>query len=346
MKKVDVSVPSPKPLTFELLRRLSDGDFHSGEVLAQQLGVSRASVNNALHDVDQLGLTLYSVRGRGYCLINPPQWLNAAKINISLGDEAHTFSIEILDDAQSSNTVLLQKATHAAPSGSVVAVEWQSGGRGRLGRAWHSGLGDALTFSLLWRFECGLAGLSGLSLATGVALMRAFDELGIEGARLKWPNDIVSKEGKISGILIEAQGDMLGPSAVIIGVGINLSLPQQILQRIDQPVSDLSKLANALPERNILLAKVLRNLANVMREFAAGGFSALREEWENNHLYQNQSVQLSLPDGQVIRGVVRGVNPDGALLAEIESAEGAKIELRTFHAGEISLRSQDVPATV
>lgn len=338
MSEFEAVNTAPKPLTLALLRLLADGKFHSGEILALRMGVSRASVNNALHGIDQYGLTLYSVRGRGYCLSKPPQWLDEAQVYAALAAQAGDFQLEVLDSAASSNTLLLQRASQHAPSGSVLAVEWQSGGRGRLGRTWHSGLGNALTFSLLWRFECGLSGLSGLSLATGVALMRALQSVGVNGARLKWPNDVLGAGGKIAGILIEAQGDMLGPSAVVIGIGINLTLPQQVSQQIDQPVSDLSQIAAELPDRNVLLAVLLRELAKVLQEFSAKGFAGLREEWENAHLYQNKPVQLLLPDGTVVHGIVRGVNQDGALLAEIESAAGIQPEMRVFHAGEISLR--------
>jgi BirA family biotin operon repressor/biotin-[acetyl-CoA-carboxylase] ligase len=328
----------PRPLTFALLRLLADGAFHSGEVLAQQLGVSRASVNNALHGVEQYGLTLYSVRGRGYCLVNPPQWLDAARIHRLLDECAGDFHVEVLDSASSSNTLLLQRAAQQAPSGSVLALEWQSGGRGRLGRPWHSGLGNALTFSLLWRFECGLAGLSGLSLAAGVALMRALHQLGARDARLKWPNDLLGPQGKLAGILIEAQGDMLGPSAVVIGVGLNLSLPQQVLQRIGQPVTDLAHMTTPLPERNQVLALILRELATVLRVFAQHGFAALRAEWEGYHLYQNQAVLLLMPDGKEIQGIARGVTDEGALVLEIQHRDTGMAEQKIFHAGEISLR--------
>lgn len=338
MKDLDATIAAPKPLTFALLRLLTGGEFHSGEMLAQRLGISRASVNTALHKLDQYGLTLYSVRGRGYCLINPPQWLNAAQVSTHLAAAATDFHIEILDSAPSSNTLLLQRAAQAAPHGSVLALEWQSAGRGRLGRAWHSGLGNALTFSLLWRFECGLAGLSGLSLATGVALIRALRALGISGAQLKWPNDVLGGAGKIAGTLIEAQGDMLGPSLVVIGIGINLTLPPHLQQRIDQPVSDLSHLTATLPQRNLLLATVLLELSQVLREFSADGFAGLRKEWESYHLFQDHKVDLLLPDGTTIQGLVCGVNQEGALSVEVTSAESDQAEMRTFHAGEISFR--------
>ncbi len=337
MREVEAEVAAPKALTFTLLRMLADGEFHSGELLAQQLGVSRASVNNALTGIAEYGLNLHSVRGRGYCLTNSPEWLDAQKINSLLASEARYFNVEILASATSTNTILLQRAAQSAPTGSVLAVEWQSGGRGRLGRAWHSGLGNALTFSLLWRFDCGLAGLSGLSLATGVALMRTLRLLGVKDAGLKWPNDVLGAGGKLAGILIEAQGDMLGPSFVVIGIGINLSLPPKILQRIDQPVCNLAQLTENLPQRNVILATLLRELLSVLREFTHEGFGCLRAEWESYHLYQNKPVQLLLPDGTNILGIVRGVNLDGSLLLELATTEGGA-EIRVFHAGEISMR--------
>ncbi len=325
---------APKPLTFALLRRLADGEFHSGQALAAEFSLSRASIHNALSEVEGLGLSLYRVRGRGYQMPQPPQWLTEVALNAYLGDAAASFSIEVLDTATSSNAVLLQRAALGAPSGSVLAVEWQSAGRGRRGRSWHSALGHSLTFSLLWRFEQGLSALSGLSLAAGVAIARALHTLGIQGAQLKWPNDVLGANGgKLAGILIEAQGDMLGPSAVVIGVGLNLNLPDEVLSQVDQPVSSLSQLA-PLPERNHLLAVILRELATVLESFATHGFAPLQQEWEANHAAQHRPVRLSMPDGSTLDGIARGVALDGTLRLDTEHGE------RLFNSGEVSLRMQ------
>jgi BirA family biotin operon repressor/biotin-[acetyl-CoA-carboxylase] ligase len=324
---------APKPLTFALLRRLADGEFHSGEILAQQFGVTRATVCNALHDVADLGLTLYSVRGRGYRLARPLQWLDAELLHSKLGTARSSLQIEVIDHASSSNALLLQRCTEGAPGGTVLAVEWQTAGRGRLGRTWHSSLGDALTFSLLWRFEGGLATLSGLSLAVGVAMMRALDELGVAGAGLKWPNDVLLNDGKLAGILIEAQGDMLGPSAVVIGIGINLAVPESVRGRIEQPVSDLAALDVAQAERNHVLAVSLKQLAAVLHGFGKGGFAPLREEWERHHVYQGRNVKLLLPDGTQVPGSVLGVTDEGVL--RLLTGQGERL----FNAGEFSLRS-------
>ena len=333
------------PLTFSLLRLLVDGKFHSGEKLAQQLGISRASVSNALRGMESLGLALYKIRGRGYCLSNPPQWLNATSVAHALGEQAPYFKIEILDSAPSSNTLLLQRAALGAPSGNVLAVEWQSGGRGRMGRIWHAGLGNALTFSLLWRFEQGLSALSGLSLAAGIALVRALHALGVVSAQLKWPNDVLGKRGKLAGILVEAQGDMLGPSAVVIGIGLNLSLPDNLLAQINQPATSLKEMVATqpgikIPERNILLATILRELHGVLLEFSRYGFAPFQAEWESHHALHNQPVCLSLPDGTSISGIARGITENGALI--LETSSGRKI----FNSGEIGFTELWAPLKI
>ena len=333
----------PSSLTFTVLRLLADGEFHSGEILAQRLGISRASVNNALREVDQLGLVLYSVRGKGYCLPNPPQWLHADIVRHSLRQQAgekivSSIQIEIFDNLPSTNTLLLQRAMQGAPSGSVIAAEWQDSGRGRFGRKWYSGLGNALTFSLLWRFECGLSGLSGLSLAIGVALVRVLHKCGAYEAQLKWPNDILSKSnddlsktGKLGGVLLEAQGDMLGPSAVIIGIGLNITAPKIFLPQIEQPVIGLVDLVEHVPERNCLLAALLLELEGVLQQFATQGFVAFQKEWEKYHALQGQKVTLSTPDGSQVQGVAQGVTNNGALI--LETPQGIQI----INAGEISI---------
>jgi BirA family biotin operon repressor/biotin-[acetyl-CoA-carboxylase] ligase len=321
--------------TWQLLNLLADGEFHSGQILANQLDVSRASVFNALAGVADYGVLLQRIRGRGYRLARPWQRLEPAEVTRWLGEDAELFDIEILPQAPSSNTLLLQRArldVAGTKSGSVLAVELQTAGRGRMGRTWHSSLGTALTFSLLWRFDCGLNALSGLSLAIGVAIVRALDKLGAQGVKLKWPNDILTTQGKLGGVLIEAQGDMLSPCAVVIGIGLNCTLPASLVPRIGQPACALDELCTALPMRNQLLAVLLQELAHVLQQFTQGGFAALREEWERYHLHQNRPIQLQLADGQTVSGIARGVSASGELC--LETAQG----LQRFNSGEVGVR--------
>lgn len=320
---------------WQLLNLLADGEFHSGEILAEQLGVSRASVFNALAKVADSGVVLQRVRGRGYRLAHPWHPLDRSEVLRQLGKEAAQFNIEILPQAASSNTLLLQRAgldiaDGGATSGSVLAVELQTAGRGRMGRNWHSSLGTALTFSLLWKFNCGLNALSGLSLGVGLAVVRALKSLGVQNVQLKWPNDILNEHGKLAGVLIEAQGDMLGPSTVVIGIGLNYTMPAYLARQIDQPASSLEEVCAAMPTRNQLLAATLLELARVLQQFAQGGFAVLRDEWELCHIHQNMPVQIQMADGQLVSGIARGVSDSGKLC--VETAQG----LQHFSSGEVA----------
>ncbi len=322
--------------TFPILRLLADGQFHSGEALAQQLNVSRTSIWSAIQHAQSLGIEVFSVRGRGYKLPVAIAFLNKDDVLRAIGETRSWFHLEILDEVNSTNTYLMQKSTKGAGHVTCVAAQVQTNGRGRRGRTWVSHLGASLTFSLLWRFQCGAAALSGLSLAVGVALIRAFKSLGVQNVQLKWPNDVLVLDEhqhgkKLAGILIELQGDMDGPSAAVIGVGVNLNLPKHILNAIDQPATDLSHYANI--NQNVLLGTLLKHLAEVLGQFEQHGFSSVRDEWTQYHAYHNQAVRMLLPDGRDVQGVVNSVAEDGILL--VDTALG----LQRFSAGEISLRS-------
>lgn len=300
--------------------------------MARQLGISRASVWQALRDLEHAGIRLFRLPGRGYRLAEAAQWLDAGKIRAALGANAGPIDLEVVDIAQSSNTILMQKAALGAGHGSCLAVELQTGGRGRRGRTWHASLGGSLTFSLLWRFNQGAAYLSGLSLAVGVALVRALEQAGVSGVQLKWPNDILHRNHKLAGILIELQGDMLGPSAAVIGIGLNLRLSEHAKANIDQAAADLASIHAELPDRNRLLALILGHLADVLQQFEVQGFAGLREEWSRHHAFHGEPVRMLMPDGSVHHGTVSGVAEDGALLVRDANGE------RRFTAGEVSLR--------
>ena len=186
-------------LTFRALRALADGRFHSGEDVARALGRSRATLSEALKLAPELGVALFSVRGKGYRLAAPIEFLDAAAIQARLAAEGSRVRLQVVDQVDSTSTRLLELAAAGEASGTCLAAEWQSAGRGRRGRQWISTLGGSLTFSLLWRFERGAGHLAGLSLAAGVAVARALAECGVERAQVKWPNDVVSDLRKLAG---------------------------------------------------------------------------------------------------------------------------------------------------
>jgi len=321
-----------KPYITGVLRQLADGEFHSGAALARTLAVSRASVWNAVRELEARGLAVYKVHGRGYRLPEALTLLDAAAVARALGPAAQRFALEVVDDATSTNALMLARAAAGAPAGSVIAAEWQSAGRGRRGRAWHTGLGGGLAFSLLWRFAHGAGALAGLSLAVGVALARGLAPVLGARAGLKWPNDIMLEGRKLGGILIEVAGDMLGPGAAVIGVGLNVRLSPGLRLAIDQPAADIASAVDAPVDRNALLAGLLLELDRALAAFAVAGFAPIRGEWERRHVHQGRIVTVLLPDGSSERGRACGIAEDGALV--LETRRGTQ----RFRSGEVSVR--------
>ena len=256
-----------------------------------------------------------------------------------LGNTACRLNVEAVAECESTNAVLLQKisanATFAV-SGTVLLADRQTAGRGRRGRRWWSAQlrpQDSLTFSLLWRFPRGFS-LAGLSLAVGVALANALDQLGARGVKLKWPNDLLADQpaglAKLGGILIELTSNAGGTTAVI-GIGLNLRAPQEIVP--DQPAAGIDTMLGAvLPERHDLLAMILRHLVQTLDVFSTQGFSPLVEDWERRNAYADCEVRLIEESGPGIVGHCRGVDQDGAL--RVETAVG----VRRWLAGDVSLR--------
>ncbi|MFQ6403906.1 biotin--[acetyl-CoA-carboxylase] ligase [Methylophilus sp. 'Pure River'] len=324
-------------LAFPILAVLADGKFHSGEALAQRFGVTRATVYNAIQSVEALGITVFSVRGRGYRLPKAVTLLDVDAIVQACGEYASWFHVQVLAQVDSTNRYLMQESARGIAHGTCVAAHIQTAGRGRRGRTWLSQLGGSLTFSLLWRFQCGAAGLSGLSLVVGLALVRALHSLGLAEIQLKWPNDLlVQHQGqwhKLGGILIELQGDMEGPSAAVIGIGLNLEIAAEMRQNIDQPVLGLNALSAQALDPNVLLGRCLSQLAIHLNHFAEQGFAYFQHEWTAVHAFHQQPVNLLLANGQTVPGQVLGVAEEGSLL--VETAAGQQ----RFNAGEISVRS-------
>ncbi len=319
--------------TFDLLRLLADARFHSGAALARELRATPAAVQLALRELERLGLKLVRARGRGYRLAEPYDCLDGAAVRAQLGAHARHFHVEVLDACASTNTLLLERARGGAPSGSAIACELQSAGRGRRGNSWQSGLGGSLTFSLLWRFARSVAGLSGLSLAAGVAAARALDSIGVAEVQLKWPNDLLHAGRKLGGILIEVHGNAPDSTAAVIGIGLNVRLQPTQRDSMTQAVTDLASISGQVPLRNRLLAATLIELAQMLEQFAAQGFAPLRQEWMGRHAHQGKPVTLSSGDGNTVTGRAAGVAEDGALL--VETSRG----MERFVSGELSLRA-------
>jgi BirA family biotin operon repressor/biotin-[acetyl-CoA-carboxylase] ligase len=317
-----------------LLRQLADGEFHSGEVLARQLGVSRTAVWKQLAGLEALGVRLESVRGRGYRIPGGLDLLDEAAVRAGLAatPAALLESLELPDSVDSTNAVLLRAAPAAPGRARVCAAERQTSGRGRRGRVWTSPFARNLYLSVAWTFTEGAAALEGLSLAAGVAVADALADLAVPPVALKWPNDILGDGRKLGGILVEMSGEADGPCRAVIGLGLNVSMADTGSQGIEQPWTDLCGHAGGVPpRRSVLLAAILNRLLPLLESFAATGFAPWQARWMALDAFGGKPVQVS-SGASVIAGTARGVDERGAL--QLETTTG----VRSIHGGEVSLR--------
>jgi len=322
-------------LTFQALRRLADGRFHSGEEMARSLNRSRATLSEALKRAPEMGIELFSIPGKGYRVAEPIDFLDASAIARALETRAPRVHLDVVDEIESTSTRLLELAAVGAPSGTCLVAEWQSCGRGRRGRSWVSRLGGSLTFSLLWRFDRGAGHLGGLSLAVGEAVARGLSVVGVRRVQVKWPNDVVVDLRKLAGILVETSGEMQGPSVAVIGVGVNYRLSDRVLDRIDQPVSDVWQSVETPPPRSDVLVELLVALSGALDAFDRQGFAASREAWRSLHAYQGRRVRVTAGREAPYDAEVVDVAPDGALV--VKTADGRTLPLAS---AEITLRGK------
>lgn len=236
--------------------------------------------------------------------------------------------VEVVEETGSTNADLLKRAA-ALSAPLLLVARNQTAGRGRAGRSWLSSSEGSLTFSLAWRFDGGLPRLTGLPLAVGVALAETLERLGVQ-VGLKWPNDVLRDGDKLAGILIETQAAPLGGVWAVIGIGLNLVMPDELEARIGRSVASLPWLARM--DRDALLAALLAGLAGALREFEHAGFAAFAARWNRHHAWQGELVTI-LDGGAVLHeGSASGVDDAGRLL--LDTLDGRIAVL----AGDVSLR--------
>ncbi|GAB3789353.1 biotin--[acetyl-CoA-carboxylase] ligase [Dyella agri] len=316
----------------DLLAELAAGSPLSGVELAARAGVTRAAVWKQIEALRARGVPIEAGGTRGYRLPWPLQLLDAARIRAALPAAAarQLGALEVHWELDSTSSEL-QRRGSAAPDLSVVLAETQSAGRGRRGRQWLSPPGLNLYLSCLKRFDGGFATLSGLSLAIGVIVLRTLASLGIAGAGLKWPNDVLAAApgqapGKLAGILVELSGEYQGPCAAVIGIGLNLRLTDALREQAGQPACDLATLAGGTaPDRNRVAAALIAALAEGLRQFEREGFVAFTDDYARHDLLRDQPLRLSGAGGER-DGIGAGVDSRGALLLHLPDGELQRID--------------------
>ena len=315
-----------------LLSILSDGRFHSGQDLGNCLEISRSAVWKKIAQLrSDWGLTIHSVPGRGYCLVDPPLLLDESELRIAA--ETQNWTFQLYDRVDSTNTVALRSIQKNPDRPILVMSEFQSAGKGRRGRTWISPVaGENIFFSLALRLENKAFLLSGLSLVVGLAVLRTLQHIGLCTLGLKWPNDVYANNRKIAGILLELTGNPVDICYVVIGIGLNVNIRlEDNAASIDQPWTSVRHELKKTVSRTELTKTLMSFLKSYMDRHAVLGFEGFKTEWESHHLWQGKSCVLDSGTSK-FEGIVLGVDREGGLRFVGDNGE------QIMYGGELSLR--------
>jgi len=326
-------LPQTLALQRQLIQQLADGKTHSGEALAQQAGISRAAIAKHISQLQQIGLVIFAISGKGYRLAQPLQLLDVTKMKQWQTPGSPEVLLQHLTD--STNTQLLKRLQdgQSLQKGQVIVAEAQSAGRGRRGNDWYSPFGSNLYFSMYWRLEQGIQAAMGLSLVVGIAIAQLLERRYQCPLKLKWPNDLYVNHKKLGGVLVELTGQTHADCDVVIGIGLNIQMPTGGEMKIHQPFTDLMQEVDAQIDRNQLVAELQHQLIQTLKHFEMHGFSDFASEFNQRNEFAEQTVQLTGGSEPQI-GVCIGVDHQGGLTLQQDG------QLKSYFGGELSLRGK------
>lgn len=231
--------------------------------------------------------------------------------------------VEVFSELGSTSSYLLSQAGPEPGHCRIALADQQTAGRGRMGKVWQSPRSSGLYLSAAYTFARMPRNFSCLTLAVGVGVTAALSDVGANGVELKWPNDLVLKNGKLGGILTELQSVKRGSESVtvIIGIGLNLDMQGQlagVTAGIGQ-ISDLRQVMTELPGRFQIAAAIIEHLVHTLLKFDDDGFSSFSEQWKRFDWLAGKNIRVETPFGN-IDGIASGIDEDGALVVQRDGA--------------------------
>ena len=255
---------------------------------------------------------------------------NEASVSNAIHTKWAGKTVHFAVETDSTNEWMKRLAKEGAPHGALTVAEYQSAGKGRLGRQWVAPAGSCITMSLLLRPELSPGDASMLTLVMGLSAAQAVAELGVE-ASIKWPNDVVVSRKKISGILTEMELDGDRIREVIIGIGINVNL-EKIREDLRDKATSLYLETGKTFDRSFLIGLVMKRFEENYETFLKTcDLRSLREAYDRFLANREQPVRVLAKEP--FEGIAHGINAKGELVVEKENGEMVHV-----NSGEVSVR--------
>ena len=332
------NAPTKSQAVLAALRARAD-EAVSGEMLSSQLGVSRAQVWKHVGFLRKRGYEIDGEPGGGYRLRATPDRLYAEEIQPGLETRWVAQQYQHLDQADSTNQVAFELGRSGAPAGTTVVAEAQTAGRGRLGRSFFSPPYQNLYSSIVLRPTGSIADTPTLILAAAVAVADTVAEFLDDEApvEIKWPNDVLIRRRKTSGILMESSAEGTRIAFAILGIGVNLNVdPDTFPDEFRRFATSLSSEMGRPVERAAFARRLFENLEGQLDRHAAGRFDAVRPRFESFFRMRGEPVGIEAIGGERLDGVALGIAANGALEVEVRSGARAGEVVRVM-AGDVTL---------
>jgi len=300
-------------------------DFVSGSMLCDKLDVPRAELLKRIDSLRARGYVIHTRGGLGYRLVEVPDLLGEPQIAPLLATGELGRKIHHYEQLESTNDEAHRLAEEGALHGEVVIADFQTRGRGRLGRTWVAPIGKAVTFSVILRPAIPPARAPELTLAAAVAVTEAARELGAQSARIKWPNDVECKGRKIAGLLTELRAEPDRVRHAVLGIGFNLSLqPQDFPDELRATATSLLLESGERQARPVACASLLEHLEEWLSLHETERFGPVADRWRELSSTLGRQVRISGP-GRTIEGDAIDLANDGALIVRVAGGELVRV---------------------
>lgn len=319
-------------VTQDILQVLQNkpGTYFSGEAICQSFSISRTAVWKHINSLRKLGYEIESMPRKGYRLIHNSERPLPEELASLINSSHFATHIEYLEQATSTNQILMELADQGAPSGLLLIAEQQSAGHGRMDRKWFSPPGENLYFSMMIRPEIIPHRAPQLALVVAaaiyIALKKCYPKLDVG---VKWPNDIFISGKKVAGVLCEMQTDMSFVKHVVIGIGLNVNQ-----ERFDPSLSEIAtSIALEVGEkvsRIKLLAEVVNSLDFLYQQWLKEGLAPIIPLLNQASVLVGKEVTVNLAN-RSYQATVLGIDENGFL--QVKTAEG----LQSVPSGEVHL---------
>jgi BirA family biotin operon repressor/biotin-[acetyl-CoA-carboxylase] ligase len=294
--------------------------FVSGEKLAQTLKVSRMTICNWVHRLQQQGMAIEVKPQVGYRLSQVPDLLLPQLIRHELRTKVFGRSVYHYFQVKSTNDVAHELAQQGATEGTLILSEEQTEGRGRLGRSWLSEKHLGIYLSLILRPPAKPPSAPTFNLAAAVAVARAIEEVCGIKADIKWPNDILINRKKCCGILTEMNADLDQIKYLVVGIGINVN-HDSFPEALQELASSLFLEGGRRFSRIGLILALLVHFENLYFESQKKGTDWIVQQWmEHSSFSQDREVAVDLGDRQ-IEGTTCGLGKNGTLRVRLRDGE-------------------------